>query len=802
MRIPLSWLKEFIPISLAPAEIAKLLTMAGLEVDRWETIGGNLKDIVVGKVLESGKHPNADKLSVAAVTDGKETYQIVCGGPNCRAGIKVALARLGVTIKHGNEEFTIKKAKIRGVESSGMLCAGIELGLTAADDGNILELSDNIQEGTSLADLYKEETFFDISLTPNLSHCTSVFGVARELAALTGLPLHLPPLKLKESDSTIDNCLHVKVADKDLCPRYSCRVISNVEIAPSPDWIKERLENCGVRSVNNVVDATNYVLLELGHPLHAFDYEKFDGEEIVVRKAKDGEVIRTLDGKERILSSSMLAICDQRKPVAIAGVMGGLESEIQEQTRTVVLESAYFDAMSIRRTSKHLGLQSDASKRFERGTDPNQILYVLDRAAQLIQQVAGGEIQAGVIDIQAKAFPEAIIPCRLSKTNQVLGINLSRGEVEDIFTRLQFNFQWDGQDQFMVHVPTYRTDIKAEIDLIEEAARLYGYDNIPRLGGRYLASALPDAPIHVFENEVRSRLIGEGLQEFLTCDLIGPTILQIVQDHSMPAESVVKVLNPTSVEQSILRTSLLPGLLQVVKYNFDHQNHQIRGFEIGRIHYKESKHYAEKSVAALILSGQTHPHHWEDKPRNYDFFDLKGIFENLLHEFGIKDAVFKNIGLQTFHSGRQASIFVGSLEIASFGEIHPSIQRRLDVPQRIIFGEMSLQDLLQLAKPLEKVKPLSIYPGSERDWTFTVRESVPFTEIMGLIRGQSSQILDEASLKDIYRSEKLPKGFQNMTLHFVYRDPGKTVAQEVVEAEHKRLTDAVLKELGEAAIPL
>lgn len=797
MRIPLSWLKEFISISLPPAEIAKFLTMAGLEVDSWETKGENLQEIVVGRVLESGKHPNADKLSLASVTDGKEIYQVVCGGPNCRAGIKVALARLGANLKSGDEEFTIKKAKIRGVESTGMLCTAKELGLIEEEDGMILEIPDLVQEGTSLSDIYSD-TIFEISLTPNLSHCSSVFGVARELAALIEQPLQIPSINLKESESSIENCLHVKVSDQDLCPRYSARVILNVKIGPSPDWIKERLEKSGVRSVNNVVDATNYVLLEMGHPLHAFDFEKFDGEELVVRKARDGEIIKTLDGKERILNSSMLAICDKRKPLAIAGVMGGLESEIQEQTRNVILESAYFDAMSIRRTSKQLALQSDASKRFERGTDPNQILFVLDRTAQLIQQVAGGEIQAGIIDIQAKVFPEAVVTCRLGKVNQVIGLNLSRGEVENVFKRLKFNFQWDGQDKFIVHVPTYRVDIKAEIDLIEEVARIYGYDNIPRVGGRYLASALPSAPIHVFENEVRMRLIGEGLQEFLTCDLIGPTILQIVQDDSMPSESIVKVLNPTSIEQSVLRTSLLPGLLQVVKYNFDHQNHQIRGFEIGRIHYKESSQYIEKAVAGIILSGPTHPHHWEDKPRDYEFFDLKGIFENLLNVLGITNPVFKNIGLKTFHSGRQASIFIGSLEIASFGEVHPSIQRRLDVPQRIVFGEINLQELLQLAKPVEKVTPLSIYPGSERDWTFTVKASIPFASIIELIHQQSSPILDEASLKDIYRSEKLPSGFQNMTLHFAYRDPGKTIAQEVVDAEHKRLTEAVLKQLGDA----
>jgi phenylalanyl-tRNA synthetase beta chain len=796
MRIPLSWLQEYISLSLSPSEIAKKLTMAGLEVDSWVTIGENLKDIVVGRVLEANKHPNADKLTVATVSDGKETYQIVCGAPNCRTGIKVALARVGVSLRDGDQVFTIKKAKLRGVESAGMLCSEKELGLSDHHE-EILELPDHLPEGASLADFYTD-TYFDISLTPNLSHCTSVVGVARELAALTEQPLRLPHIHLQEDEDPIDNSLYVNVVDKDDCPRYTCRVIKNVQVGPSPDWLKGRLQKCGLRSVNNIVDVTNYVLLEMGHPLHAFDYDKLEGQGIVVRKAQEREILQTLDGKERHLKETMLAICDSLRPIAIAGVMGGLDSEIQDYTRHIVLESAYFDPMSIRRTSKQLGLQTDASKRFERGTDPNQVITVLDRAAMLIQKVAGGQIQRGVIDIQSKEFPESIVMCRLSRINQLLGRTFSRGEVEDIFRRLQFPYQWDGQDQFLVRIPTYRGDIKAEIDLIEEVARLYGYDNIPRQAGRYHASSLPSVPIYLFEKEVRSRMIAEGLQEFLTCDLIGPSLLNIVQDHSMPPESIVKVVNPTSIEQSVLRTSLLPGLLQVVKHNFDHHNHNIGGFEVGRIHFRDGEQYKEQSVVGIVLSGMATPPHWDQKPRPYDFFDLKGIVENFLQELGISNVAFKNLGLETFHSGRQASIFVDSLEIGSIGEIHPAIQRRLDVPQRILFGEFNLQDLLQIVKPLEKVKPLAIYPASERDWTFTVKESVPFAKIRELIQEQGSAILEEVSLKDIYHSEKLGSGYQNLTLHFVYRDPSKTIEQEVVEAEHQRLTKAVLQQLGDA----
>lgn len=795
MRIPLSWLQEYISLSSWTAnEIAKMLTMAGLEVDHCEIVGERLRDIVVARVIETHKHPNADKLTVAQVSDGKQTYQIVCGASNCRAGMKTALARVGTVIGDGDQAFTIKKAKLRGVESEGMLCAEEELGLSISIDG-IMELADELIEGTSLYDLYAD-TYFDISLTPNLSHCTSILGVARELAAITGETLNIPRTELNESPESIDQYLRVRVVDQQGCPRYACRMIRNVKLGPSPKWLKERIEKCGLRSVNNIVDVTNYVLLEMGHPLHAFDYDKLEGQEIVVRRAKEGEKIQTLDDKERLLKETALTIADSSRVVAIAGVMGGANSEIQDQTHHLVLESAYFDPMSIRRTSKQLGLQTDASKRFERGTDPNQIISVLNRAALLIQEVAGGEILSAAIDQQAKEFPDAMIACRLSRLNQIIGRTFSRGEVEDIFKRLQFSYHWDGQDQFILRVPTFRCDIKGEIDLIEEVARLYGYDNIPRQGGSYQASQLTSVPIYFFENQVRSRLIEEGLQEFLTCDLIGPSLLQIVHEKFIPDDGMVKVMNPTSIEQSILRTSLLPGLLQVVKYNFDHQNHDVSGFEVGRIHFRDGDHFKEQSVVGIILTGQAAPSHWDQKGRDTDFFDLKGIIENLLHAFGISNCQYKNLGLGTFHSGRQASIFVGSLEIGSIGEIHPAIQRRLDVPQRILFGEFNLQDLMQIAKPVEKVASLAIYPSSERDWTFTVKESVPFEKILEIIRTQKSPILEEVSLKDIYRSEKLGAGNQNLTLHFVYRDSSKTIAQEVVEVEHLRLTTAVLEELG------
>lgn len=798
MKIPLSWLKEYIDLTMQPNEIAEKLTLAGLEVDGYTTSGADFDGVVVGQVLSVEKHPNADKLVVAQVTDGKEEFQVVCGAANCRSALKVAFAKIGANLKtEDGQSFQIKKSKIRGVESFGMLCAADELGLAEKSEG-ILELSEETILGTSLIEMYAD-TIFDISLTPNLSHCTSVVGVARELSAITGLPYRLPPIALVESEKeSEEDPLSVTVQDRENCPNYTCRLIEQIQVAPSPAWLKQRLEQCGLRSVNNIVDATNYVLLELGHPLHAFDYDRLDGQQIVVRKAHPEESIQTLDGKERRLKASYLVIADKTKPIAIAGVMGGAASEVSEQTKSILLECAYFNPVSIRRTSRELGLSTDASKRFERGTDPNQLAFVLNRAADLIQKLTAGKVFRGIIEEKSQDFPELVVSCRLERINHVLGTLLSRGEVENIFHGLAFGYQWDGHDRFMVRVPTYRVDIKGEIDLIEEVARLYGYENIVKGVTSYQSSRLPSDPIYLFEKNIRNRLIGEGLQELLTCDLIGPTLLNIVRDDSMPAESVVKVLNPTSVEQSILRTSLLPGLLQVVKHNSDHQTHQIAGFEIGKIHFKDGEEYKEPSVMGIVLTGNAAPHDWTEKSEECDFYTLKGIVENLLREFGIHHPIFKNLGLKTFHSGRQASVFVDSLEIGSFGEIHPAIQRRLDVPQRILFGEFNLNDLMQAAKSVDYIRPLSIYPGSERDWTLTIRENMPYSTVLDSIRAQASPILEDVYLLDIYRNDKLGAGFQNMTLRFKYRDSSKTIEQETVETVHTRLITEVVKRLGEA----
>lgn len=791
MRIPLSWLSEFIQIPASNSEISHTLTNLGLEVDAVEDVSPSFSGVVVGKVLEAKKHPDAEKLTVAQVTDGTETVQVVCAASNCRPGINVAFAKIGASLQNPDGSTTkIKKSKLRGVESSGMLCAADELGFGGEHEG-IMELGDSLPLGTDLSKQYSD-TVFEISLTPNLGHCFSVLGVARELAAGYGKQVTMPKVRIPQS---APNKLKVSIKDFDRCPRYASRFISGVKVAPSPEWLQKKLIAAGMRPINNVVDITNYVLLELGHPLHAFDASKIEGNEIIARSATAGESFTTLDGKERVLTHEDLVIADPKKILAIGGVMGGQDSEVTGTTTDIVLESAYFAPFTIRRSSRRLGIQTEASKRFERGADPNMVPLALDRAAEMIRDIAGGTI-ADVIDVKRSEFAPLKITCRLKRVNEILGVTLSLSEVESALNRLHMKTEATDINTLQVTVPTYRSDVTHEIDLIEEVARIYGYNNLKKEIDTYRSSEQPHSPLFLFERELRHRLCGEGLQEFLSCDLISPKLQQLIQNSDADKNRAVTVLNPVSEEQSVLRTSLMPGLLELVRYNQDHQMHDISGFEIGRVYFRGTEGYREQLVAGLVMAGKQRPNSWDQKPNQVDFFDLKGIVENVIEYLGISNTVFKKSSFNSLHPGRQASLYVGEMEIATIGEVHPSILRDLGINQPVLFAEMSLQDLMQKRKANVKMQPLAKYPGSERDWTITLTEATPIDAVFQAIHAIPSRLLETVTLKDIFRHEtKVGKGMKNATFHFIYRDLKKTLSQEAVETEHARIIDESNKTL-------
>lgn len=654
-------------------------------------------------------------------------------------------------------------------------------------------------EVDSITPAGQDDFVFEIALTPNLAHCTGVRGIARELGAVMDKALVLPSFSLMEQASDlISDQVQVSVENIKDCPRYACRVIRNIKVAPSPSWLIDKLEMCGMRSVNNIVDITNLTMLELGQPLHAFDLDRLKNHSIVVRNARKGEKIVTLDGKEHFPTEETLLICDGEGPVALAGIMGAERAEVHEGTISILLESAYFEPRSIRRSAKHLDIHSEASYRFERGCDPLAVAYALDRAASWIDQLAEGTLCLGVIDLQQDVFAPKTASCRLARVNSLLGTHLAMSEIETIFRRLGFGIIEIKEESIDVTIPTYRHDVKEEIDLIEEVARLYGLDNIRKNEkATFRLGKLPHSPAYLFEKKVRNCLLGEGLQELLNCDLISPFQADLIAPDCMPFRSQIKLLNPSSTEQSILRPSLLPGLLTTLKYNVDHDSHSLTGFEVGRIHFKAKEDYVERAMASVILMGKRFEKYWGDKPGDIDFFDLKGIIENLLEALKIENYTFLPSHFQNFHPSRQAVVIKDDMELGIIGEVHPRTLKRVGLTSAVFFAELNLEDLAQVCRAEIKMKPLPLYPASTRDWTITLDEKCLIADVLALIRKESSSLLESVSLHDLYRSEKLGPTLKNATFRFIYRDLDKTVSIQAVDHEHTRIIQHVLNFLKE-----
>lgn len=788
MRVPFSWLKEYIQTSLTVDQVADALTMAGLEVEAIERSSPPFEGVVVGEVLETNPHPEADKLRIAQVSDGTQTFTVVCGASNCRAGIKVAFAKIGAILRAEEKPLKIKPSKLRGIESQGMLCSATELGLGEDHDG-IVELATSYEVGRDLATYYSE-AILHLGLTPNLGHCFSIYGVARELAAITQEPLIPPVAKVIEGPTP--NPMQVEVQDREGCPRYAGRLIRGVTIGTSPSWIQDKLRAAGMRPINSVVDVTNLVMLELGEPLHAFDADTLSSQQIIVRKAHKQEMFTTLDGVNRRLSERVLLICDAEKPVAAAGVMGGQSSEVSSQTKNVFLEAAYFDPLTIRRSSKDLQLQTEASKRFERGCDPEAVLLALDRAVTLIQSVAGGEICRGVVDERKQPFSPRTLSLRMDRLNEVLGTQLSTGEVEGLLRRHHCAVS-TSERTLSVTVPSFRSDLTQEVDLIEEIGRLYGYGNIIRKAPIYQAATLPHTPLFLFERTVRQALIGMGLQEFMTGNLISPKLAST----TLATSEWISVLNPSSVDQSILRPSLFPGLLQVVSHNATHQIHDIAGFEIGRVHFRAGDQLSEQTEVGIVLSGRPSPSHWDSPDRWVDFFDLKGTVESLLEAIGVMAVRFEVGTLPNFHPGRQARVLCEEQPVGFLGEVHPSRVRALDLRYPVFYAELTLPALMALRTSRARFHSLPQYPGSLRDWTVPLSEETPVGVFVAAAQSLRSRLLKKVTFTAIYRGDSVGAGWKNATFRFLYRDDRKTVSDQVVDDEHERVVQQIKAQLGE-----
>jgi phenylalanyl-tRNA synthetase beta chain len=793
MKISLTFLKKYIDIDdISPADISHILTLAGIEVENIENESPSFSHVISAIIEEVAPHPKADKLKLATIFDGRERFQVVCGAPNCRKGLKTAFAPIGATLTMENKKSQIKKCKIKEVDSFGMLCSQKELKV-GANSSEIIELADDIPLGIDLSKVLIDPVF-DISLTPNLGHCLSAIGIARELAALTSKKVKYPDISFEEvKEISTHKNLDVEIVDKTSCLRYSALYIENVEIAPSPSWLKKILESSSIRPINNIVDIMNFVMLETGQPLHSFDFDKLEKQKISILSLKKEEKFLGLDGLERILPKNSLVIKDSEKTVAIAGILGGENSAVGDSTKNLIIESALFHPLSIRKASHALSLRTESSLRFEKGIDPNGTLFALKRCAHLIKLVSPScRIGSDFIDMKEKEFRKLKVSCRLSRTNKILGTKLSLNEAENLLNRLEMDTKKSSEDLIEVEVPTYRNDVKTEIDLIEEIARIFGYNNLEKKSPRFTSSSTLNAPLYTFETSMKKLLIAQGLQEFITSDLISPKLSKMVEEKSLPKSALIEVLHAKSEEHSQLRSSFLPSFLQVIKHNHDHKNFNIHAFEIGKVHFKKDGELVEQPTVALVLSGKNRSHHWKEKPRDVDFYDLKGIVENIFEKLKIKDWSVQKSSHPSFHPGRQANIFIGDTHIGVMGEIHPSLLSEMDIKRNVLIAELNNYFLMKYQKLLIKYLELPEYPSSERDWTITIGESVNIASILKKI---SSNILEELFILDVYQDPKLSSDQKNVTLRFVYRDKNKTISFEEVENEHQKIINEITKEL-------
>ncbi len=815
MKVTYNWLKQYVDFDWSPDEMIERLTMIGLEVEGVQKLGGEFEGIVVAQVITRDKHPNADKLSVCRVNDGKGERQIVCGAQNFQAGDKVPLILPGASLpmKPGDKEpFTIKVGKIRSVESHGMMCSPQELGLPDQVDG-LLILKADAQVGQPFAEYLGRagsDVVYDLETTPNRPDWNSVIGIARELSALTGNPLKLPDVSLPQasSDKTGD-LVSVRIEDTELNPRYTARVIKGVKIGPSPDWLRSMLEKVGLRSISNVVDVTNYVMLESGQPLHAFDYHLIakgaDGKPtIVVRRATEGEKFKTLDDNERTLSTENLLIADEQKGIALAGVMGGLNTEINDQTVDVLIESAYFKPQNIRATSKKLELRTDSSYRFERGGDVGICDWASRRAAQLILQTAGGQLAEGVVDVCPQTFVPKIITLRHPQVQNVVGIEIPVEQQIGYLLNLGLEMETAPGISPMTglrtphsssfRIPTFRVDLKREIDLIEEIVRMYGVDKIPSTAPRGAIGSHPYDVVHDQLAEARRILVGLGLNEAQGQTLIADSAAKLVT----VGDSLVALANPLSSDMNVLRPSLLPGLLDSLRHNVSHKNYDVAMFEVGRVFVQNGGATKEERRVAIALTGQRNQNFWsgEDRDAKFDAYDLKGVLESFLEAFGLKGLSFTRRESTTSLFLESATIQLGKLPLGEMGQVIPMLAKKYDLRDAVFVVELNLDQLLARRNTARSFKSLPQFPSSRRDVAMLVPESTTHDAVLMVVRQSKPANLETVELFDVFRGKNVPEGQKSVAYAFTYRGADKTLTDTEVNNAHEGLLKQLTTKLN------
>jgi len=796
LKISLNWLKEYVDIEkISTDEIVHRLTMSGLEVE--EVIDQNkiYEKFIVGYVEQKEKHPNADRLSLCTVSDGKQSYQVICGAPNVDAGQKVVFAPIGTIIPKGN--FEIKKAKLRGIESFGMICAEDELELSD-DHSGIMVLDENIPTGASLSEaLGLNDVIIEIAITPNRPDALSHLGVARDIAALFDKELKVPSVKLNETGNKIAKLASIEIEDEINCPRYSSKVITDVTIKESPEWLKNRLLSVGLRPINNVVDITNFVMYECGQPLHAFDLDRLAENKIVVKSLKEKTKFTTLDSKERELQKGTLMICDGEKEVAVAGVMGGENSEIDNNTKNILIESAYFNPSSIRKTAKYLQLSTDASYRFERGTDPDNTMYAAERTAQLIAELAGGKIAKGSIDVYPKRIEPLIQSLRISRVNKLLGFNVTKEQVETTLNKLGMDVKEKSADELTVTVPTFRPDIEREVDLIEEIARIVGYDNIP---------SIPKISI-TLESKVDETAFTDSMRD--TANALG--LFEMINNPLQPENEAkltgrpVKIANPQSMDMAFLRTSLIPGSLNAVKRNLNRGEKNLALFEIGNVFYfnddkksvKSFDDYSERQNIIFVLSGKKTDREWYAKVENYDFYDLKGVINSFISKISLDNFLndsYNKVGNSIFDYYFTKSY--NKTLVGTGGKVKNDVLKKFDIDQDVYCFEFDITLLKQIQRgKITYSEPLK-FPKSLRDFAFIFDNEVTADSVEKFIKKNGSKILKNIKLFDLFESKDLGGNKKSMAFELEFYDESRTLTEEEIEKDFKKLIKLVTKEFN------
>ncbi len=787
MKISINWLKDYISFDMSINELANHLTTIGLEVENIHSIQPLFRGVIIGKIVQIERHSSVDKLHICHVDVGNGILTIVCGAPNIKIGQTVPVAKVGAVL---GDCTPVQQKIIHGIQSEGMICSEKELGL-GNDHSGILVLNKN---QFKIGEPYGgecgiQDSILEINITPNRPDCLSYIGIAREIAVILGNKFTIPKITFKETDSLTKDRISIQVQDPKICPRYCGRIVEHVHIGPSPQWLINRLESVGMRTVNNIVDITNYVLMETGHPLHSFDYDQIQNEQIVVRNANDKESFITLDDERAELNSNDLLICDGDRGIALAGIMGGRNSEISDSTQTVFLESAYFNPMTIRKTAKRLGITTEASLRFERGVDPNNTIYAINRAVQLISEIANGKIAQGIVDIYPYPIAQKKVLLRMSRISNILGMEIPKNKTHSILKRL--GIQINGKDPIEATIPTFRPDLKREIDLIEEIIRHFGYEKINP--NKCSVINLNDTPNYEkeFTETIRDIIVGMGFLETMNVSLVSKNHASLMNQQFIN----VQVQNPLIPENMFLRTSIIPNLLDTIQWNNNHSAHNLRLFEIGNVFSAKEKSLPDEHFfVAGAISGFIRPNpFWGEKDMKVNFHHLKGIVETLLAKLHITECYFEHTEHPILNPQFSQILCWKNKNIGIIGEIEKSVLDRWDIENAVFIFEISLKDLFDISPQKIIYQSISKYPFIKRDLAIVVDENISVGSIRKLIYQIGGEQLFSVELFDLYRGKQVPAGKKSVAFSLIFLSSSRTLKEEEVDPIIVSILDALRK---------